>query len=101
LPAGFTVRVIATLLVKLPEVPVTATVKVPMDAVPVAERVRRLVVVAGFVLNTALTPLGKPDAVKFTLPLKPFRGLIVMVAKPEPPWRMVKVVGYAERVKPA
>jgi hypothetical protein len=86
--------------VKLPEVPVTVTVTVPVVAVPVADRVKRLLVVAGFVPKVVLTPLGRPDAVKFTLPLNPFRELIVMVVEPEAPWRKVTLLGDAERVKP-
>ncbi len=74
-----------TVLPRLPEAPATVTVKVPMAAVPVADRVKRLLVVAGFVLKMALTPLGKPDTLKFTLLLNPFRGLIVMVVEPEAP----------------
>ena len=76
---------IVALLLRVPEEPVTVTVKVPVAAVPLADRVSRLVVLAGFVPKTALTPLGKPDAVKFTLPLNPFTGLIVMVVKPDAP----------------
>ena len=68
-------------MLKLPDVPVTVTVKVPIVAVLVADKVKRLVVVAGFVPKTALTPLGKPEAVKFTLPLNPFSGLIVIVVE--------------------
>ena len=66
--------VIVALLVKLPDVPVTVTVKVPIVALPLADRVKTLVVVAGFVPKVALTPLGRPDSVKVTLPLNPFRG---------------------------
>jgi len=44
--------------VKLPEVPVTTTEKVPVVAVLLAARVSVLEVVAGFVLNEAVTPLG-------------------------------------------
>ncbi len=44
-------------------------------------------------------PVGRPDAVKFTLPLNPFRALIVMVVEPAAPWRKVKLAGDAERVK--
>lgn len=72
-------------LVKLPDVPVTVTVKVPVAAVPLAERVKTLLAVAGFVPKVALTPLGKPDADKVTLPLNPFRGLMEMVAEAELP----------------
>ncbi len=69
-------------------------------AVPVADRVKRLLVVAGFVPKLALTPLGRPVAVKFTLPLNPLRGWIVMVVEPAAPWRKVKLVGDTESVKP-
>jgi hypothetical protein len=85
--------------VRLPDEPVTVTTTVPVVAVPVAERVKRLLVVAGFVLKTALTPAGRPEAVKFTLPLNPFRGLMVIVVEPAAPWRKVKLTGDAERVK--
>lgn len=71
--------------VKLPEVPVTVTVKVPIVAVPVAEKVKRLLLGAGFVPKLAAIPLGSPDAAKVTLPLNPFNGLIVMVVEPAPP----------------
>jgi hypothetical protein len=85
--------------VKLPDEPVMFTLMVPVVAAPVADRVNRLLVVAGFVPKLALTPLGKPDTLKFTLPVNPFSGLIVMVAEPAAPWGKVKLVGDAERVK--
>src|SRR5215831_3717554 len=74
LPWGFTVREIVVVLVRLPEVPVIVTVTVPTVAVPVAERVRRLLVVVGFVPKVAATPLGKAETAKFTLPLNPLNG---------------------------
>jgi hypothetical protein len=85
--------------VRLPDEPVTVTVAVPIVALPLADRVKRLLVVAVFVLNAAVTPLGRPDTVKFTMPLNPFSGLIVMVVEPVAPWAMVKLVGDAESVK--
>jgi len=85
--------------VKLPDEPVTVTVAVPVVALPLADRVKRLLVVAVFVLKTAVTPLGRPDTVKFTLPLNPFSGLIVMAVEPAAPWANVKLVGDAESVK--
>jgi hypothetical protein len=94
------VTVTVALLLRLPAVPVTVNVNVPSAAVLVADRVKRLVVVAGFVPNVALTPLGKPDAAKFTLLLNPFRGLIVIVVEPPAFWTRVKLVGDAESVKP-
>ena len=82
--------------VKLPDVPVTVTVKVPVVATPIAERVKRLLVVAGFVPNVALTPPGKPDPVRLTLPLNPLRRLIEMVVELEAPCRIVTLDGEAE-----
>jgi len=73
---------------------------VPTTTVPVEESVKELLAVAGFVPKPAVTPLGRPDALKFTLLLKPFRGLTVMVVEPVAPWRIVKLAGDAERVKP-
>ena len=61
------------------------TVKAPVAAVPLADRVKTLLAVAGFVPNVALTPLGKPDADKVTLPLNPFTGLMETVVEPELP----------------
>jgi hypothetical protein len=45
---------------------------VPMVAVPLAVSVNVLAVLAGFGVNDAVTPLGKPEADKLTLPLNPF-----------------------------
>ena len=87
------------MLVRLPDVPATVTVKLPIIAVPLADKVNWLVVVAGFVAKIALTPPGRPDAAKFTLPLNPFRGWIVIVAEPDAPWGKVKLMGDAESVK--
>jgi hypothetical protein len=88
------------LLLRLPDVPVMVTEYVPTNAAPVEDNVRELPAVAGFVPKPAVTPLGRPDAVKFTLPLNPFKGLMVMVVKAAAPWSIVKLAGDAERVKP-
>jgi hypothetical protein len=84
---------------KLPEVPVMVIVAVPVVAVPLAVNVTVLVVVVGFVLNDAVTPLGRPEADKVTLPLKPFCGVTVIVLVPALPCVIVKLLGDAERVK--
>ena len=89
-----------TWLFRLPEAPVMVTGKVPTPAPTVTDTVKRLVVVAGFVPKAALTPLGRPDAVKPTGLLNPFRGLIVMVVELPLPWTTVKLVDNAEREKP-
>lgn len=71
-------------------------VLVPVVAVALAVSVKVLVVVAGFGLKTAVTPLCIPAAEKVTLPLKPPKGLIVMVeVAPAPPCVMASVVGEA------
>ena len=87
-------------LVRPPDDPVMVTVNVPVVALPVADRVKRLLAVAGFVPNVALTPFGMPDTVRLTLPLKPLRGLIEIVVEPEAPCRIVRLAGEAERRKP-
>lgn len=86
-------------LVRPLDVPVTVTVKVPVAAVPLADRVKMLLAVAGFVPNAALTPVGKPDADKVTLPLNPFRGLMEMVVEPELPCGKARLDGEAESRK--
>jgi len=43
--------------------------------------------------------LGRPEADKLTLPLKPFCGVTVMVLAPLAPCAMVKAFGDAERAK--
>lgn len=58
--------------VKLPEVPVMVTVNVPVVAVPPAVRVSVLVLVVLLGLKDAVTPVGRPEADKLTLALKPF-----------------------------
>lgn len=72
MPMEFTVKAIAVVFVKVPDVPVIVTVTVPTAAALLAVSVNVLAVLAGFGLNDAVTPLGKPDADKVTLPLKPF-----------------------------
>ena len=85
--------------VNVPDVPVIVTVTVPVAAVVLAVKVRVLVVVAGFGLNPAVTPLGKPDAARVTLPEKPFDGVIVIVLVPLLPCVMVTLLGLAESEK--
>jgi hypothetical protein len=85
--------------VKLPDVPVRVTVTVPVAAVPLAVSVNVLVLTVLLGLNDAVTPLGRPDADKLTLPLKPFCEATVMVLAPLAPCVMLRLLGDAERVK--
>ncbi|MHB1796133.1 MAG: hypothetical protein ACYCPO_14310 [Acidobacteriaceae bacterium] len=67
-----TVSIMAVVLLRVPDVPVTIMVWDPGTAVVLTAKVSELweVVVAG--LNVAVTPLGTADAAKATLLLKPF-----------------------------
>ena len=74
-----------------PEVTLVGTIKsgpllaVPVVAVLLAVKVSVLVEVVGFVLNVAVTPLGKPDAASVTLPENPPMSVTVIVLVPLPP----------------
>src|SRR5216683_1642038 len=70
-----TVRASVVVLLKLPEVPV---------------------VLAG--LKEAVTPLGRPEADKLTVPANPFWGVSVIVLVPLAPWAMLRLVGEADRL---
>jgi hypothetical protein len=76
---GVMVSTIVVLAVSEPELPVMVTVAVPTVAVLLAASVSALVAVAGLVANTAVTPLGRPDAARVTDPVNPFRSVTVMV----------------------
>jgi hypothetical protein len=91
-----TVRVSVVVCVKLPEVPITVTVPAYEVAVALAVSVSVLLLVAGFGLKTAVTPLGNPEAESDTLPLNPFSGVIVIVLVPWFPCATVKLLGMAE-----
>ena len=92
-------REIVTEWVKLPDVPVIVTVNVPVVAELPALNVNVLVVVEGFGLNEAVTPVGKVDVENVTLLLKPFVGLTLIVDLRELPCGTFKLVGEAERLK--
>ena len=70
--AASTVKPMLYELTTAPDVPVTASVTVPVAATLLAINVRVLEVLAGFGLNTAVTPLGSPDTDNVTFPVNPF-----------------------------
>ena len=84
--------------VKLPEMPVMVTVADLTPAVLLAVKVKVLVAAVLLGLNEAVTPAGKPEADKLTLPLKPFCGATAMVVVPLEPCAMVRLFGDAESV---
>lgn len=94
-----TVSVTVVDAVRLPDVPVMVTVAVPVVAVLLAVSVSVLVEVVGLVPNAAVTPLGKPDAARLTLPENPPKSVTVIVLVPFPPWLIVTLLGDAESVK--
>jgi hypothetical protein len=97
--AGVTDSVIVVELVRVPEVPVIITLAAPTVAVLVVVNVNVLVLVVLAGLKEAVTPLGRPDADKLTLPLKPFCGMTVTVVPPLAPCATLKVFGEADRLK--
>jgi hypothetical protein len=74
------------------------TVAVPVVAVLLTVNVRVLVVVVVPGLNAAVTPLGRPEAERVTLLLKPLCGVTVMVLVPFAPWTTLRLLGEAARV---
>ena len=95
----FTVSASVVVAVKLPEVPVIVTVADPVVAVLVAVSVSTLVPVVGFVPNAAVTPLGRPDAARVTLPVNPPTSVTVIVLVPLPPCVIVRLLGESDNVK--
>ena len=75
------------------------TVAVPVVAVALAVRVKVLlpVVLAG--LKLAVTPAGRPDAERLTVPVNPLTGFTVIVLDPLLPWVTETLVGDAESEK--
>jgi hypothetical protein len=93
-----TLRLSVAECVSEPDVPVIVTVDGPVVAVVVAVSVSVLVVVTLAGLNAAVTPAGRPDAVRLTLPAKPLSLLTVIVLVPLPPCEMLTLVGDADSV---
>jgi hypothetical protein len=90
---------IAAVLVKPSEEPVIVIVTAPVAAVGLAVSVSELVVVVLLGLNEAVTPLGKPEAERLIVPLKPPCKATVIVLVPLEPCGTVNPVGAAEMVK--
>src|SRR5580700_11571015 len=99
LAAALTVSAILVVADRLPDVPVIVTVALPVVAVALAVSVSTLLPVVGFVPNDAVTPLGRPDAARVTLPLNPPASVTVIVLVPLPPCVIVRLLGEAESVK--
>jgi len=82
LPAGTMVSEMFVWLDKLPDAPAIVTEKVPVAALLAAANVTVLDDGSDGGLNDALTPLGRPEAEKLTVPPKPFCGVTAMRLPP-------------------
>ena len=96
---ALTVSVMLVVRVSVPDVPITVNVTVPVAALLAAVSVRVLAEVALGGLKLAVTPEGRPEIDKFTLPLKPLIGFTVMVLLPMVPCVIPSDAGVADRVK--
>jgi hypothetical protein len=74
-------------------VPVTVTVYCPIGAELVAVNVSKLLLVAGFGENEAVTPVGKPETERFTLLLNPYCGNTQTYDVVELPWPILTLPG--------
>src|SRR5438874_1946419 len=90
---AFTVKLMVVVLVRLPDVPVMVMLPVPTVAVLLAASVRALEPVVLLGLKEAVTPLGRPEADRETLLLKPFAGVMVIVLLPLEPRVTVTLLG--------
>ena len=92
-------RLILTECDRVPDLPLTLTLKVPVVAELPTVNVTVLLDVEGFGLKVAVTPIGRLDAEKVTLPVKPSVGLMVIVDVPVLPRATLRLLGDAERLK--
>jgi hypothetical protein len=79
---------------------VMVTVAVPAVAVLLAVSVNTLLVEVLLGLKEAVTPLGRPDAARLTLPANPPWGAKEIVVEPLVPCTSVRLPGVAESKKP-
>lgn len=71
--------------VMLPDVPVMVSVLVPTLVEPLAVNVSVLLPVVGFGENVPVTPAGRPDTERLTVPVKPYSSFTYTYAVPEVP----------------
>lgn len=95
------VTVIVTAEVRLPEVPLMVKVEALAAAAVVAVSVSVLADVVLTGLNDAVTPVGKPVALRATVALKPPCGATAMVVLPVPPWSTFTLETEEESLKDA
>jgi hypothetical protein len=79
------VRANVVVSVRAPDVPVRVTLYCPTAAELLTVNAISLDPVVGFGKKDAVTPLGRPEAERVTLPVNPFNGLTAMEFVPEVP----------------
>jgi hypothetical protein len=100
-PGALTSRPREVVVVKLPETPVRVKRYEPRTAELLTASVSTLVPLVGFVPNDAVTPLGRPETDRFTLPVNPATFFTVTVVVPVPDGLRVRLLGEAESWKPS
>ena len=98
-PSETTVRSIVVVAVSEDDVPVIVRVVDAREAVLAAVKVRLLVVVAEPGLKAAVTPVGRPEIVSATVPLKLFTGTTVITSDSSCPRCTLRLVDEADNVK--
>lgn len=96
---ALTVSEIDVVWLNVPDVPVIVTELVPVVAVELAVKVTTLLPVVGFVPKLAVTPEGRADVDRLTLPVNPPLGVTVIVELPLLPCVTLKLLGEADSVK--
>lgn len=84
---------------RFPDVPVTVTLAAPNAALALAVKVNVLPVVELVGLNDAVTPLGRPETLRLTVPLNPLAGTMAMLVAAVAPWTTYNAGGLACRLK--
>jgi hypothetical protein len=95
---AFTVNEIDVVWLSVPDVPVIVTDVVPVVAVELAVKVTTLLPVVGFVPKLAVTPEGRAEVDRVTLPVNPPLGVTVIVELLMLPWVTVRLLGEADSV---
>jgi hypothetical protein len=74
-----------------PDLPVIVRMLAPVTAELPAVSVRELEAVAGLGEKLAVTPFGRPDTEKLTLPLNPYSGSTSKATVPDVPWPRLRL----------
>jgi hypothetical protein len=96
---ALTVSVMVVVRVNVPDVPLMVSVTVPVAAALPALSVKVLAEVALVGLKLAVTPEGRPEIDRLTVPLKPLIGFTLMVLVPMVPCVNVSEAGEADKLK--